>query len=134
MRVVLDTNVLISAILAPGRCADVLDHCSAEHVCFTSPELLDELQGKLLGKLRIGRAHAEEFLDALFNRFIIVQPLPLPAPVSRDPDDDAVLATASAGNCDLIITGDRDLLELGTYEGIRIMTPGEFWASEHRSG
>jgi predicted nucleic acid-binding protein len=47
-------------------------------------------------------------------------------PVSRDPDDDHVLAAAVVGEADCIVTGDKDLLVLDPYEGIRIVTPREF--------
>lgn len=62
----------------------------------------------------------------------IVDPAPLPAPVSRDADDDAVLAAAVAAGCDCIVTGDQDLLVLGTYEGIVIIAPADFAALESR--
>jgi uncharacterized protein len=52
----------------------------------------------------------------------IVDPPPLPQPVSRDPDDDAVLALAAAARPDLIITGDKDLLVLGAHAGIPIVS------------
>jgi len=51
-----------------------------------------------------------------------IDPPPLPAPVSRDPDDDAVLALAVAAQADLIITGDADLLVLGAHADIPILT------------
>ena len=46
--------------------------------------------------------------------------------ISRDPDDDKFLALAAIGQADAIISGDRDLLELVTYEGIPILTPAQF--------
>jgi predicted nucleic acid-binding protein len=52
---------------------------------------------------------------------IIDAPL-LPKPVSRDPDDDAVLALATASRADLIVSGDADLLSLGSHSGIAIVT------------
>ena len=55
----------------------------------------------------------------------IIDPPPLPAAVSRDLSDDAVLALAVASQADLIITGDADLLELGSYAGIPIINPAE---------
>jgi predicted nucleic acid-binding protein len=55
----------------------------------------------------------------------IVDPPPLPEPVSRDPDDDAVLALAAAARPDLIVTGDKDLLVLDAYAGIPIVSPAE---------
>jgi len=53
----------------------------------------------------------------------IVDPPPLSAPVSRDPDDDALLALAVAAQADLIITGDADLLTLGSHDRIPIVDP-----------
>jgi uncharacterized protein len=53
----------------------------------------------------------------------IVEPPPLPAPISRDPDDNAVLAVAVASRADLIISGDADLPTLGVYAGISIIDP-----------
>jgi uncharacterized protein len=55
----------------------------------------------------------------------IVDPPPLPAPVSRDPSDDEMLALATASRADLIITGDADLLTLGSHAGIPIIDPAE---------
>lgn len=52
-------------------------------------------------------------------------PPPLPQPICRDPDDDAVLAVASAANADLIVSGDDDLLSLKRYQGIDIITPAQ---------
>ena len=55
----------------------------------------------------------------------LVASVPLPAPVSRDPDDDHVIAAAVAAQAQWIVTGDRDLLVLGSYEGIAIITPAQ---------
>jgi predicted nucleic acid-binding protein len=55
----------------------------------------------------------------------VVAAPPLPQPMSRDRDDDRVLAAAVAGKADMIVSGDDDLLWLGSYDGIRILTPAE---------
>jgi uncharacterized protein len=55
-----------------------------------------------------------------------VHPVPLAQPVCRDPDDDAVLATALAGHANVILTGDEDLLVPGEHQGIRILSPRQF--------
>jgi putative PIN family toxin of toxin-antitoxin system len=52
----------------------------------------------------------------------LVEPASLPEPVSRDPDDDVVLATALTAHADLIVSGDRDLLDLGAFRNLRILT------------
>jgi predicted nucleic acid-binding protein len=55
------------------------------------------------------------------------------AQVCRDADDDVVLGTAIAGRCDAIVTGDKDLLDLGGYRDIPIVSPRAFWSFEsHR--
>jgi uncharacterized protein len=56
---------------------------------------------------------------------LVIDPVPLPRQVCRDPDDDAVLALARFALADLIISGDDDLLSLGSFEGIPIVTPAQ---------
>ena len=60
----------------------------------------------------------------------VVSPLGLASQVCRDPDDDNILAAAMGGNCDCIITGDKDLLVLRAYEGINILSPRDFLTDE----
>src|SRR6266481_2324170 len=67
----------------------------------------------------------EQTLGGLRRLAEIVDPPPLPAQVSRDPSDDEVLALAIASQADLIITGDADLLTLGSHGGIPIIDPAE---------
>ncbi len=60
----------------------------------------------------------------------VVTPVSLSSPVCRDPDDDHILATAVAGNCECIISGDKDLLVLKQFGDIKIFSPSEFSAQE----
>jgi len=69
--------------------------------------------------------NSERMLGELRRLAEIIDPPPLPAPVSRDPSDDAVLALAAVSQADLIITGDADLLTLGSHAGIPIIDPAE---------
>ena len=133
MRIVLDTNVLIAAYATRGHCYDVLEHCIRNHVVVSSEVLLAELDAKLTRKLRFSRESANELLTILRSRIEIVDPSPLDPPACRDPDDDWVIATAVAGSCDCIITGDKDLLVLRTYEAIAIVPPSDFWRAESAS-
>lgn len=64
---------------------------------------------------------------AIFGRLgTVVEPTDVPAVISEDPDDDQVLAAALTGDAQYIVTGDPDLLALGHYQGIRILTPSAF--------
>lgn len=125
MRLVLDTNVLIAGLLTDGLCRDLLKRRVLGHQLIISVAMLAELD-------RTFRAKFDENSEQLpllvlyRRRAAIVKPARLPAPVCRDPDDDVVLATALAGKADVTITGDTDLLTLGAFQGIPILSPRQF--------
>ena len=125
MKLVLDTNVLLSAVLVPGTCREFLKGQALLHEWFTSAGLVAELAEKLEGKLGLPPERTPLFL-VYQRRARLVAPLPLPTRVCRDPDDDLVLATALAAQADVIITGDKDLLTLKTHGGVRIRSPRQF--------
>jgi uncharacterized protein len=130
VRLVLDTNVLIAAFATRGTCHDLLEHCVQQHQVVASDFIYRELEGKLLTKVKLPAAKAAAAVALLRSRLELVHPDPLAVPACRDPDDDWILATAVAGSCALLITGDRDLLEMKTFRGIQILAPGHFWAYE----
>lgn len=130
MRILLDTNVLIAAFIARGMCSEVLEHCARNHTLVSSQTLLRELDEKLAGKFGFTRKETREVAALLRGKTEMVEPVILDQPVCRDPDDDVVLATALAGACDCIITGDKDLLVLERFRQIPILAPGNFWRYE----
>lgn len=125
MRLVLDTNVLIAAVVADGLCRDLVRRRLENHSLITSLTLLNELREKLEEKFVV-KAKDIPFLSVYEARAELVEPAPLDANLCRDPDDVAVLATAIAGKADFIITGDQDLLVLSQHEGIPIVTPRQW--------
>jgi putative PIN family toxin of toxin-antitoxin system len=130
VRVLLDTNVLVAGFIARGQSSDLFEHCALEHTLVTSQIVLGEVRRVLLDELGYPEDDVEEAAELVALRSSIVEPSPLAEPASRDPDDDAILATAVAGTCRCLVTGDDDLLTLESYEGIPILRPGEFWAFE----
>ncbi|MBA3584139.1 MAG: putative toxin-antitoxin system toxin component, PIN family [Gemmatimonadetes bacterium] len=130
MRIVLDTNILIAAFVSRGACSDLLEHCSRVHSLVASMPILKEFHRVLIDKIGIDVELADADLELLSSRVQIVEPVSLGESVSRDPDDDLVLATAISGSCECIITGDRDLLDLGRYREIDILRPADFWIRE----
>ncbi|MGZ4212749.1 MAG: putative toxin-antitoxin system toxin component, PIN family [Actinomycetota bacterium] len=126
MRVVLDTNVLLSAILFGGVPRRLLQAVIDGRLrLVTSRHLLDEFEEILEEKFGFSKAAAVETRSELEVLAEIVEPVDVPK-VCRDPDDDQVLAAAQAGAAEVIVTGDRDLLVLEWYNNIEILPPAMF--------
>jgi len=130
MRAVIDTNVIISALFWGGRPRRVVDLAAAG--CFqavTSPELLAELDTVLAEDFDVPPERLDLILrDVLSYAELIVSVEELEAPV-RDAADLVVIACALAGPADVIVTGDRDLLDLDQFRGVRILSVSEFLLS-----
>lgn len=133
MRIVLDTNVLVAAFIAHGNCNELLEYCVVQHEVVLSKFILEELLDVLTRKFDFTQADAQAAIRLLRTRTHLVDPVPLPIPVCRDPEDDTILATARTGECVAIVTGDKDLTDLQQYEGIRILTPSAFWEFENEA-
>ena len=125
MTVVFDTNVVVAALLTNGLCHECFRRAVRRRLLVSSPALLQELEATLRRKFAVTSA-TEEFLATLRDQVSLVHPMPWPARVCRDEDDDVVLATAVAACAERIVTGDQDLLVLGAYEGIPLVSPRQF--------
>jgi putative PIN family toxin of toxin-antitoxin system len=134
LRLLLDTNVLIAALVARGTCSDLLEHCVRQHTIISSQPLLDELRDVLSRKFRQRSADVRSAVRLFSEKFVLVEPNSFETPVCRGHDDDAVLATALAGECAAIISGEQDLLILDPFRGIRILPPSAFWQWEAGQG
>ena len=126
MIIVLDTNVLIAAFIAHGVCSDLLEHCVRRHRLVTSAFILEEFHRVMVDRLRYSAEEAQEAIELLRSRAMLVAPAELGTTVCRDKDDDAVLGTAVAGDAACIITGDSDLLVIKHFRGIDIVRPTDF--------
>ena len=132
MRIVLDTNVVLSALLWRGTPYRLLDaiRSHSEARLLTSPALLDELADVLTRPSAakrlavIGKA-AREVLADYVEAVEVVEPEHVPRVVPNDTDDDQVIAAAVAAGADWIVSGDADLLSMGSYQGIPILTAAQ---------
>jgi len=127
MRVVLDTNVYISALMFGGLPGSLLDLALLQSFLpVISPALLDELDEKLRIKFEVAAEDAAIVRAKLESVAEIVKPDISLHVITEDPDDNRVLECAAKGNADHIVTGDRHLLKLGSYEAIPIVTVRQF--------
>ena len=135
LRIVLDTNVIISALIRPDSIPGsivraVVDEMAVRLV--TSHALLAELRAvldypRLQRYLKMDKDDKEEFTILLEQIADIVNTGDYPVlGICRDPDDEPYLQAARAGRADYIVSGDQDLLVLGSMGSIRIVSPVEF--------
>jgi putative PIN family toxin of toxin-antitoxin system len=128
VRVFLDTNVLVAAFATRGLCADVLRMVLAEHELLLSGTVLDELTRTLVDKIRVPEPTVREINVFLRASASLADPPSIPPPVAiRDPDDAVILAEALGIGAEVLVTGDKDLLEAGEVPGIKIVDPRGFW-------
>ena len=132
MRLVLDTNVVLSGLLWRSHPRRLLDLAKEDAVSlYTSSALLDELadvlsREKWTAMLATRQTHAAYLMQRYGVLAKVVRPKRIGRIVPNDPDDDAVIACALAASADLIVSGDKHLLSLGgQYQGISIVTPAQ---------
>lgn len=131
MRAVIDTNVLVSGLFWHGAPHALLERVRAGSLTLVaSPALLAELEN-VIGRAKFdailtrSTTSREDTLNELRQLAEVIEPPPLPQPVCRDPDDDHALALALAAQADMIVSGDDDLLALGSFQDIPIVTPAQ---------
>jgi putative PIN family toxin of toxin-antitoxin system len=135
MRVVLDANVVVSALIsAKGAPAQIVAHWQAERFeVLVSPAILQELDRvlhypKLQQRYHLPEELVQRFLRLLARQAIKVVPFQELTVIERDPTDNRYLECALAGDAGVIVTGDQHLLDLGEYRGVQILTPAGFLA------
>ncbi len=132
MIVVLDTSVLIAAfVTTSGVCADVLKMSAREHELILSEYILDEYSRKLREKFGLSASEADDERSELALSASLVQPLAVNPTLCRDPADAAILGTALAAQADMLVTVDKDLLDITANVGVDIVNPREFFRRIH---
>jgi putative PIN family toxin of toxin-antitoxin system len=127
VRLVLDTNTVVSGLLWNGTPGRLIDAAVTKRIAIVSSvpllsELRDVLGRKKFCKRRLQLGFSDARLFALYLPLVtIVQPAVIELTVKDDPADDAVLAAALGGNADLIVPGDAHLLNIKCFKGIDIV-------------
>ncbi len=130
MRLVLDTNIVVSGLIWGGVPRQLLElGRNGQATYFTSSVLLDELAGVLERKKFATLLASQKITPAfLMQRYGMLAKLVKPQPIERtvrDVDDDLVIATALAAKADIIVTGDSDLLVLHPWQGMQILNAAD---------
>lgn len=129
MRIVLDTNVLISALAFPGSKPDqILRRVRrGEMDLFISPFILSELERVLREKFRLGKKEARARVRVIRSIAHLVQPIERITVVTANDDDNRILECALAAQAKFLVTGDQaHLIPLGSYQDTKIVTPAHF--------
>jgi len=127
-RIVLDTNVYVSATVSRGKPYRVLRAAeNGDAELYVSPFIFGEIEDVLgRDKIPFDDERVERFVDKILGISTVVSPDDVPEVIEKDPSDNRILACAIEAEADYVVSGDSHLLELGEYEGIDIMEPAEF--------
>lgn len=130
LRVVLDTNVLVSALNADGPPRRIVEHCrSMDAVLVASDAILSELSEVMRRKFGWSAGQVAVLLQELRSFALVVTPARLVNRIAGDPADNRVLECALEAGADLIVSGDtRHLQPLVSFDGIPILSPATFIA------
>jgi putative PIN family toxin of toxin-antitoxin system len=134
VRVVLDTNAIVSALLFTGISSDLVSLWQNGVVTLLlSRDILDEyLRVLSYPKFELSEEEIKQLIqEEILPYAEVVKPKRRLRVVQSDPSDDKFLECAVAGKARVIISGDKDLLSLGRYRRIRIQTPAQFLAENH---
>jgi putative PIN family toxin of toxin-antitoxin system len=127
MRVLLDTNVIVSAVTTRGLCADVFRAVLVEHKLVICPQVLHEVRYILGKKFSLPEALISEYLE-LFDQDVIVSEGGDPAAIPlKDTDDARIVAAAVNAGVQVLVTGDREIQDIKRLGRMAIMSPREFW-------
>jgi putative PIN family toxin of toxin-antitoxin system len=127
MKVMLDTNVLASAVATRGLCADALRAVLAEHELVICPQIISELQRVLKDKFSLSRQIVNDYIRWVREDSILCAPGDLPAIRLKNKDDLGILSAALGAGVNVIVTGDKEMQMVGMVAGLKIMSPRQFW-------
>lgn len=133
MRVVADTNILVSAVISTrGPAAEFLKRWrDSRFTLVTSPLILKEVEvvlnrEKIWKTYGLSREDRSVTVDVLRRQSVVVYPVSVDAVVPEDPSDDHILAAAVEGHATILVSGDCHLLRLGLYRDIKIISLARF--------
>ena len=126
-RVVVDTNVLVSALINNGKSRKLILKLLEEHTVILSRQMLAELADVISrDKFCVKSSQVDKFISILVRNANLVSVNSISKVILEDPDDDMVLTTALCGKADYIVSGDEHLLKIACYNKTHIVSVNEF--------
>ena len=130
MKVFLDTNVIASATATRGLCSDVFRTVFEFHDLIVSEHLFDELRRILRDKFGATPTMIADVIWLLQQDTILAASKPFAEVRLKDPADIAIVSAAINGSADILVTGDKEILDLKSVDTLKIITPRQFWDTE----
>ena len=127
MKVFLDTNILAAAFATRGLCSDLMREVLENHEIVSSLEILAELKRILIKKFKIPIDQAEDAVDLIHSSSHISDPDINAIYPIRDKDDIPHLSAAENLQCDVFVTGDKELWQLNPIGSMQVLSPRDFW-------
>jgi putative PIN family toxin of toxin-antitoxin system len=127
VRVVLDTNVLLAGFATHGLCEALLTLVYRDHIVILSEHILEEVSRHYRGKFKATKAQVAAAIAFLRSNSELVEPVAVPRHTLRDQNDLPVLGKAIAGGASCVVSGDKELLAVGSLSGVDILSPRAFY-------
>lgn len=127
MKVYFDTNVVLAAFATRGLCADLFAHVLLEHEMLIGETVIRELRSKLRITLKLSKSAIDEIEALLRDQVVVSTPQKHLDLAISDADDEWIVAEATAGNADVLVTGDAALQRLGKRAPLAIVSPRGLW-------
>jgi len=132
MKIVFDTNVILSAYSTRGLANNLFEHCLEEHEIIISHQIFAELELRLQQKLKFPQERTSAILNFLSLACHVSSVAEVDPSICRDRSDLHILGLADKSKADIIVSGDEDLLIIQSFQGIPIRSPRQFWESERK--
>jgi len=126
LKILLDTNVIVSAFATRGLCSALFEVCIEDHELIISNSIIAEIKKVLEKKLKAPKSTINEVEYYINNYFIKVTDSDNIS-ICRDKDDNKIISVAANNEVSFLVSGDDDLLVLKEYRGVKIVTPRQFW-------
>jgi len=127
LKIVLDTNIYISAAVFGRLCEEVIQFCRFDKISvYISEDIIDEIENKLIVKFSWKENQIRVFLENILEFCKIVEVEERIVFIKEDPDDDKILECAVSAKCEYIVSGDKHLINLKSYKNIKILKPADF--------